>query len=262
MSRSWHILISTGKQFLQHFMMCTPFVSHVALLIQHQAQRTWTCCLWRLWSPGSPCGSLLAVYGPWWSPRPTHPRLADPYWPAWTCWASWPSGSRRGCSLWTAHYPGRRRGLYHLQLLLITLMSLSISLYIYCIFKKLLSKLFSYMSKIYVKIPRTFLTSLVSMQRSIRSTVEMSMYSRHMSFIHWVKLSNVVWKSSQVNFMMLNTRLMMLSKGRVYGTKVVALQLQEHINLTLQRQSKLVAPKVRNIDILRFSFLCWTEFKK
>lgn len=112
------------------------------------------------------------------------------------------------------------------------------------------------MSKIYVKIPRTFLTSLVSMQRSIRSTVEMSMYSRHMSFIHWVKLSNVVWKSSQVNFMMLNTRLMMLSKGRVYGTKVVALQLQEHINLTLQRQSKLVAPKVRNIDILRFSFLC------
>lgn len=57
----------------------------------------------------------------------------------------------------------------------------------------------------------TFLTSLVSMQRSIRSTVEMSIYSRHMSFIHLVKLSTVVWKSSQVNFIMLKTRLMMLS---------------------------------------------------
>lgn len=51
------------------------------------------------------------------------------------------------------------------------------------------------------------------MQRSIRSTVEMSMYSLHMSFIHLVKLSTVVWKSTQVNFMMLNTRLMMLSGG-------------------------------------------------
>lgn len=50
------------------------------------------------------------------------------------------------------------------------------------------------------------------MQRSIRSTVEMSMYSRHMLFIHLVKLSTVVWKSSQVNFMMLKTRLMMLSE--------------------------------------------------
>lgn len=39
------------------------------------------------------------------------------------------------------------------------------------------------------------------------------MYSLHMSFIHLVKLSTVVWKSTQVNFMMLNTRLMMLSEG-------------------------------------------------
>lgn len=60
----------------------------------------------------------------------------------------------------------------------------------------------------------TFLTSLVSMQRSMRSTVEMSMYSLHMSFIHLVKLSTVVWNSTQVNLMMLNTRLMMLSAGR------------------------------------------------
>ncbi|TNN88488.1 hypothetical protein EYF80_001271 [Liparis tanakae] len=35
------------------------------------------------------------------------------------------------------------------------------------------------------------------MQRSIRSTVEMSMYSLHMSFIHLVKLSTIVWKSTQ-----------------------------------------------------------------
>lgn len=49
------------------------------------------------------------------------------------------------------------------------------------------------------------------MQRSIRSTVEMSIYSLHMLFIHLVKLSTVVWKSSQVNFIMLKTRLMMLS---------------------------------------------------
>lgn len=60
----------------------------------------------------------------------------------------------------------------------------------------------------------TFLTSLVSMQRSMRSTVEMSMYSLHTSFIHLVKLSTVVSKSSQVNFIMLNTRLMILSVGR------------------------------------------------
>lgn len=58
----------------------------------------------------------------------------------------------------------------------------------------------------------TFLTSRVSMQRSMRSTVEMSMYSRHMSFIHLVKLSTVVSKSSQVNFIMLNTRLTILSE--------------------------------------------------
>lgn len=32
-----------------------------------------------------------------------------------------------------------------------------------------------------------------------------------MPFIHLVKLSTVVWKSSQVNFIMLKTRLMMLS---------------------------------------------------
>lgn len=49
------------------------------------------------------------------------------------------------------------------------------------------------------------------MQRSIRSTVEMSIYSLQMPFIHLVKLSTVVWKSSQVNFIMLKTRLMMLS---------------------------------------------------
>lgn len=49
------------------------------------------------------------------------------------------------------------------------------------------------------------------MQRSKRSTVEMSMYSLHISFIHLVKLSTVVWKSIQVTLMMLNTRLMMLS---------------------------------------------------
>ena len=69
------------------------------------------------------------------------------------------------------------------------------------------------MSKVDLEVLGTFLTSLVSMQRSIRSTVEMSMYSLHMSFIHLVKLSTVVWKSTQVNFMMLNTRLMMLSEG-------------------------------------------------
>lgn len=108
------------------------------------------------------------------------------------------------------------------------------------------------MSKVYVKILRTFLTSLVSMQRSIRSTVEMSMYSRHMSFIHLVKLSTVVWKSSQVNFMMLNTRLMMLSKGRAYNTKVVTLQLQEHSHINLQRSKQIGGS---NIDILRFYFI-------
>lgn len=57
------------------------------------------------------------------------------------------------------------------------------------------------------------------MQRSMRSTVEMSMYSLHMSFIHLVKLSTVVWKSTQVNFMMLKTRLMMLSDN----TKILTL---------------------------------------
>ena len=60
----------------------------------------------------------------------------------------------------------------------------------------------------------TFLTSLVSMQRSMRSTVEMSMYSLHMSFIHLVKLSTVVWQRTHVNFRMLNTRLRMLSEGK------------------------------------------------
>lgn len=40
----------------------------------------------------------------------------------------------------------------------------------------------------------------------------MSMYSLHISFIHLVKLSTVVWKSIQVTLMMLNTRLMMLSE--------------------------------------------------
>lgn len=69
------------------------------------------------------------------------------------------------------------------------------------------------MSKVDAEVLGTFLTSRVSMQRSIRSTVEMSMYSLHMSFIHLVKLSTVVWKSTQVNFMMLNTRFMMLSEG-------------------------------------------------
>lgn len=52
------------------------------------------------------------------------------------------------------------------------------------------------------------------MQRSMRSTVEMSMYSLHTSFIHLVKLSTVVSKSSHVNFIMLNTRLTILSKER------------------------------------------------
>lgn len=72
---------------------------------------TWKCCPWRLWSPGSPCGSLLAAFGTSWSRRLTHPHLSDLYWPPWTCWASWPSGSRRGCSLWMAHFPGRARAL-------------------------------------------------------------------------------------------------------------------------------------------------------
>lgn len=71
----------------------------------------------------------------------------------------------------------------------------------------------------------TFLTSLVSMQRSIRSTVEMSMYSLHMSFIQLVKLSTVVWKSTQVNFMMLNTLLMMLSEKGHKGYYSVSFKL-------------------------------------
>ena len=71
----------------------------------------------------------------------------------------------------------------------------------------------------------TFLTSRVSMQRSMRSTVEMSMCSLHMSFIHLVKLSTMVRNSTQVNLMMLKTRLRMLSmkaqgNGRVHSTTV------------------------------------------
>lgn len=73
----------------------------------------------------------------------------------------------------------------------------------------------------------TFLTSLVSMQRSIRSTVEMSMYSLHTSFIHLVKLSTVVSKSSQVNFIMLNTRLIILSEGREKNTTILHSSCEE-----------------------------------
>jgi len=101
-----------------------------------------------------------------------------------------------------ARCPGGRRGVKQLLLHLIT------------------PKFFNWLLKCKKKIrqipikKQTFLTSLVSMQRSIRSTVAMSMYSLHMSFIHLVKLSTIVWKSTQVNFMMLNTRLMMLSNAK------------------------------------------------
>lgn len=78
---------------------------------------------------------------------------------------------------------------------------------------QLLEQLFLHRSKGQRGGSGTFLTSRVSMQRSKRSTVEMSMYSLHMSFIHLVKLSTVVLDSTQVNLMMLNTRLMMLSEG-------------------------------------------------
>ena len=77
--------------------------------IAYRALCTWKCCPWRRWSPGSPCGSLLAASCTSWSRRLSHPHLAALYWPAWTCWASWPSGSRRGCSPWMAHFPGRTR---------------------------------------------------------------------------------------------------------------------------------------------------------
>lgn len=63
-----------------------------------------------------------------------------------------------------------------------------------------------------VRVSHTFLTSRVSMQRSMRSTVEMSMYSLHMLFIHLVQPSTVVCSRTHVNFRMLNTRLTTLSE--------------------------------------------------
>jgi len=60
----------------------------------------------------------------------------------------------------------------------------------------------------------TFLISLVSIQRSILSTVEISMCSLEMELSQAVKLSRVARKSTQVNFKILNILLMMLSKGK------------------------------------------------
>lgn len=51
------------------------------------------------------------------------------------------------------------------------------------------------------------------MQRSILSTVEISMCSLEMEFSQAVKLSSVARKRTQVNFKILNILLMMLSNG-------------------------------------------------
>lgn len=51
------------------------------------------------------------------------------------------------------------------------------------------------------------------MQRSILSTVEISMCSLEMELSQAVKLSSVARKRTQVNFKILNILLMMLSKG-------------------------------------------------
>lgn len=55
------------------------------------------------------------------------------------------------------------------------------------------------------------------------------MYSLHISFIHLVKLSTVVWKSIQVTLMMLNTRLMMLSEEEhTTGNALNVVELKTH----------------------------------
>ena len=60
----------------------------------------------------------------------------------------------------------------------------------------------------------TFLISLVSMQRSILRTVEMSMCSLEMELSHVVKLSTVARNRTQVNFKILKILLMMLSRRK------------------------------------------------
>ncbi len=63
----------------------------------------------------------------------------------------------------------------------------------------------------------TFLTSWVSMQRSMRRTLEISMCSWPMELSQAVKLSSRVRKSTQENFSMLSTRFRMLSGAERYS---------------------------------------------
>ena len=56
--------------------------------------------------------------------------------------------------------------------------------------------------------------SLVSMQRSILRTVEISMCSLEMELSHVVKLSTVARNRTQVNFKILKILLMMLSRRK------------------------------------------------
>lgn len=65
----------------------------------------------------------------------------------------------------------------------------------------------------------TFLISLVSIQRSILSTVDISMCSLEMELSQAVKLSSVARKRTQVNFKILNILLMMLSKDKGKATE-------------------------------------------
>lgn len=70
----------------------------------------------------------------------------------------------------------------------------------------------------------------MSIQRSILSTVEISMCSLEKELSQAVKLSSVARKRTQVNFKILNILFMMLSKGeekqqRVNGCKCLSLYL-------------------------------------